>query len=149
MLKKRNKGFTLIELMVVLSIMGILMALSLVSYQGARKSARDGRRKADLEQVRSALEMRRADCGSYPVLIRVSGENITGDQLSGTCLSSTIYITIPSDPFPGRQYYYNGSADSYSLCTAVEIGGGGIPTGCAVANSCGAGILCNYKLTQP
>jgi len=65
-MKIKRRGFTLIELMVVLTVIGVLMGLALVSHQGARKSARDGKRKADLEQIRSALEMYRADKEEYP-----------------------------------------------------------------------------------
>lgn len=62
----KEKGFTLIELLVVMTIIAILAGLALVSYQGARKTARDGKRKADMETIRSALEMYRADNGEYP-----------------------------------------------------------------------------------
>ena len=49
-----ERGFTLIELLIVIVIIGILMSVLLVSYQGTRRTARDGKRKADLEQIRSA-----------------------------------------------------------------------------------------------
>ena len=66
---RKNKGFTLIELLVVISILGVLLALSVFGMQGARQSSRDGRRKADLEQIRSGLEMYRADCNAYPTTL--------------------------------------------------------------------------------
>jgi general secretion pathway protein G len=141
----RNKGFTLIELLVAMTVASVLMGLALVSYQGARKSARDGKRKADLEQIRSALEMRRADCGSYPNGNLSSGQDIRGDGSSSSCSSSTVYITIPSDPLSGRVYSYSGTANSYTLCAALEAGGGTV-TGCA---PCGSGVTCNYKVTNP
>lgn len=61
----KKKGFTLIELLVAMTIVAVLMGLALVSFQGAKKTARDGKRKTDLEQLRSALEMYRADNGHY------------------------------------------------------------------------------------
>jgi len=74
-MKKRNlslekrkflKGFTLVELLITMTVIGVLTSLALVSYQGSRKTARDAKRKADLEQIRSALEMYRTDNGAYP-----------------------------------------------------------------------------------
>ena len=111
---KKQKGFTLIELLVAITIMGVLVAIALVSFQGARRSARDGKRKADLEQVRATLEMCYADDGFDPV---VSGQSFT----CGT--PPSVYGTIPADP-SGYEYYYNRiSDDEYALCAYLEGGG--------------------------
>ncbi len=146
-MKNKNKGFTLIELMVVMTIIAVLAGFALVSFQGSRKAARDGKRKADLEQIRGALEMRRADCGSYPSGTLVSGGDVLGTDASPgcqVCCASTNYMTVPSDPISGRQYVYtSASGSTYTLCAALE----GI--GVAV-NGCGScTIACNYKTTQP
>jgi len=135
------KGFTLIEVLVAMTIVAVLMGLALVSYQGARKSARDGRRKADLEQVRSALEMCRADSGRYPPQATLS----SGDAI--TCGAIT-YMTIPSDPLADRKYSYAGGAAAYVLCAALEVGG--IPNSCGTVD-CGLGVakLCDYKTANP
>ncbi len=131
----KNKGFTLIELLVVMTIIALLLGLSLVSYQGARKVARDGQRKADLEEIRSALEMCRTDTGSYP------GSLSSGSPL--TCGGETYLDEVPSDPLSGRQYAYSGSADSYSLYAALEI-----DTGDSYSGDCGD-ATCNYQVTNP
>jgi len=129
----KRTGFTLIELLVAMTIVAILMGIALVSFQGARKSSRDGKRKADLEQVRSALEMYRADNGGYPVGSLSSGGNILP------------YMTIPDDPVPGRKYIYSSDGVTYNLCAALEIGGA------AVCGLCGddGDIACNYQRTNP
>lgn len=138
-MKKRihqNRGFTLIELLVAMTIVAILVGIALVSYQGARKTARDGRRKADLEQVRSALEMCYTDASSYPLGPLYSGNSIS-------CGGRT-YMTIPNDPLTGRRYYYNRlTTSTYELCTALEGGGA---TVCA-ASACT--VNCNFRLTNP
>ena len=77
---KNSGGFTLIELLVVISIMGILLALSVFGMQDARRASRDGKRKADIEQIRSALEMYKADCGKYPLTAGV----VPGSPLTGS-----------------------------------------------------------------
>ncbi|MGB9911058.1 MAG: prepilin-type N-terminal cleavage/methylation domain-containing protein [Microgenomates group bacterium] len=137
----KKKGFTLIELLVSLSIIAILIGLALVSYQGAQRSSRDGRRKADLEQIRSALEMCRTDTGSYPSGTLVSGNNIT--------CGSVTYLTIPSDPLSDRQYVYtNIDRTSYTLCAALENGAGTV-TGCGSCAKPNSSVVCNYKVTNP
>jgi prepilin-type N-terminal cleavage/methylation domain-containing protein len=61
------RGFTLIELMVVISIIGMLAALTLVVISNARIKSRDTKRVADIRQVISGLELYFNDCGSYPI----------------------------------------------------------------------------------
>lgn len=63
---KIKKGFTLIELMIAIAIIGVLATIGFTAFQGTRKSARDAKRKADMEAIRSALEMYKADKGCYP-----------------------------------------------------------------------------------
>lgn len=144
-----NIGFTLIELLVAMTIMAVLMAISLVSYQGSKKAARDSKRKADLEQLRSALEIYRNDCQTYPE----DSEIVVGSPLVGTksapattCLTTDTYIeVVPTDPGE-RSYYYNRvGANAYILCASLEISSETVE-GCG---SCGTGFTCNYKATNP
>lgn len=62
----KKKGFTLIEILVVATIIGLLAGAGAVSYSSLVKSSRDARRKADLEQIRAALEMYRSSNNTYP-----------------------------------------------------------------------------------
>jgi general secretion pathway protein G len=140
-MKKKNikNGFSLIELLVVISIIGILMALSMFGIKNARESSRDGKRKSDLETIRSALELYKADVGSYPASL---GSSIS--QGGQTYLDS-----VPKDPLdPARNYSYATSGTpptTYILCAALENPvAGASTTGCA---SCGEN--CNYKVKNP
>jgi prepilin-type N-terminal cleavage/methylation domain-containing protein len=62
---KKNSGFTLIELMVVIAIIGILSSVSLTSLNAARKKARDTVRRTDLEQILLAFEQYQIQYGTY------------------------------------------------------------------------------------
>ncbi len=62
----RTRGFTLIELLVVIAIIGILSSVVLASLNTARVKARDTARIAELNQVRSALELYFTTNGVYP-----------------------------------------------------------------------------------
>ncbi|QBG48165.1 prepilin-type N-terminal cleavage/methylation domain-containing protein [Verrucomicrobia bacterium S94] len=59
-------GFTLLELLVVLLIIGILISLGAGGYALARRSAKEGQAKADIELFRNALEEYRVEYGRYP-----------------------------------------------------------------------------------
>lgn len=145
MILNHKSGFTLIELLVVISIIGILTAVSLVALTGARQSGRDTKRRADLEQVRSGLELFKSDCSKYPTNIFFGGI-LRGDDSSTTCASANTYISsIPQDPQPSLyNYSYSGTAISYTLCARLETGSG-TPQGCG---SCGTGV-CNWRVTNP
>ena len=62
-----RQGFTLMELLIVIAIIGILISISVASYGSAQKKARDARRHADLKAVQNAWEQYYADNNaSYP-----------------------------------------------------------------------------------
>lgn len=61
-----KRGFTLVEMLVVITIVAIVASIVLVSVNSAREKSRDVRRKADLKQIRLALEAYRSVNGRYP-----------------------------------------------------------------------------------
>ncbi len=141
-------GFTLIELLVTISIIGILIGLSVFGLQGARQSARDAKRKADLEQIRSAIEIYKADCNKYPASITPLSP-LNGDNTSTSCPDTNTYIDlVPVDPTsPNRDYkYYSEDGTAYELCAAIEQGGD--PVSCGAISVCGT-VMCNYKVKNP
>ncbi|MCX6704343.1 MAG: type II secretion system protein [Candidatus Woesebacteria bacterium] len=145
-----KKGFTLIELLVVISIIGILLGLSVFGLQGARQSARDARRKADLESIRSGLEIYKADCNNnnYPVN---TPAGTLSSPLVGTvvaCGNTNTYIaSVPVDPIAGQGYvYYSADGTTYELCASLEQGTGTVT--CGASGACGTGT-CNYKVINP
>lgn len=153
-----RSGFTLIELIITIAVLSVIVvvSVSVINPVGQFKKARDGRRRADLEDIRSGLEMYRTDCGHYPA-DAVSGATIMGDGGAG-CPNTVEYLTIPLDPqSPDRQYVYDydfdaatSTTDEYALCAALE-GEGSLSTGakgtCTVAGACGED--CNYDIYNP
>jgi prepilin-type N-terminal cleavage/methylation domain-containing protein len=65
--KKEEEGFTLVELLVVISIISLLTSIVLSSLNDARKKARDSARISTLQQVQKALAMYYSDNGYYPI----------------------------------------------------------------------------------
>lgn len=144
---KLNSAFTLIELLVVISIIGVLAAVSIFGLSGARESARDARRKSDLELIKSGLELYRADCNSYPASLTMGG-TLIGSGTPVTCSVSNTYITLlPTDPIPStKSYRYAATASGYELCASLEQSGLSTVT-CGGSSNCGTS--CNYKITNP
>ena len=77
---KSQKGFTLIELMVVIAIIGVLAAIAVPRFSESRKSAKDAALKADLRTVDSALLMYYANnANTYPTdLADAKAKLVTG-----------------------------------------------------------------------
>jgi general secretion pathway protein G len=112
--KIKKNGFTLIELIVVVTIIAVLTVVGVISYGGTNKKARDSRRMADLEKIAMALEVYRQDVGSsYPP---------TADY--STFLVTEYIQALPKDPKTGLDYTYNRSAPyTYTIRATVEDAG--------------------------
>lgn len=65
-LNQNSSGFTLVELLVVMAIIGILAVISLANFRTSQIKARDAERKANLRQITNALEAYMSDYGVYP-----------------------------------------------------------------------------------
>jgi type II secretory pathway pseudopilin PulG len=139
--------------MIVIVLIGIIMMISMGAFMSSRKSARDGRRKADLEAVRSAVEMYRSDLNSYP-------DGLTfGGQLTDSADPSKVYMRlVPQDPFsPSQVYTYaRQTENSYLLCARLENPPPSLSVECsASAADCGncgtiaSPLTCNYITCNP
>jgi len=107
----KRRGFTLIELLVTIAIISVLSGVGLATFTGAQKKARDGRRQADLGQIRSALELYRSN-------------ETDGDGLYPSSLGSLAnYLNpLPTDPKSGDTYdMYSTSGCSGGLCTGYVL----------------------------
>ena len=66
MYKLQKKAFTLVELIVVITILAILWTIAFISYQWYSRSARDSVRISDIKNIRSALELFELNSWKYP-----------------------------------------------------------------------------------
>lgn len=119
---KRSRGFTLIEVLVAVTIIAVLIATGIISYSSVNKRARDAKRKSDIEQLRSALEMYRTDTSYYPN----AGTGGWTDAANLTVLVTTYLPAIPSDPKNTTQTYrYKAtnltSGNYYGYCLSALL----------------------------
>ena len=105
-----NEGFTLIELLVVLVIIGLLATLVAPNFIGQSEKAKPKAARAQLENLRNALDMFQLDVGRYPS----TEEGLQGlrQRPSSAARWSGPYLRdeIPVDPW-GRPYVYRSPGE--------------------------------------
>ena len=134
--KNKNKGFTVIELIVVIAIIAVLSAIVLFNVNVYIAKSRDAKRVADIASIQKALEMYYSDKGYYPssyggTLFAASTGFGNWDGLQ-TALSP--YISkLPIDPTnsPGMSLYHAGAYAYMYTAVLAETGRGVVtaPTG--------------------
>jgi len=68
MANRRHKGFTLIEMLIVIVVIAILALIVIPRLLGAGRKAKEAALRGDLHQLRNAIQQFEADCGDYPLL---------------------------------------------------------------------------------
>lgn len=169
-MKYKFKGFTLIELMVVMAILGVLVTIALVSFRSSQMRGRDAQRKANIKEISSALELFYSDYQKYPSEVGGLMQGCPFDSATGTGASctwgedeftdnKTIYFKVlPKDPSDSFNYYYrvvdppvNQKFQLFAYLENVEDPAclGGDCASSPVAYSCGSGKSCNFSMTSP
>ncbi len=109
-----SKGFTLLELLVTISIIGILMAIGSVSFSTAQKRGRDSRRQGDLAAIQKAMEQCYALDNEYQTTITWGGSLTCKD---GTTITMQL---VPQDTKDNSDYIESSlETDSYKICAVV------------------------------
>jgi prepilin-type N-terminal cleavage/methylation domain-containing protein len=129
-----NKGFTLIELIVSITIIAVMTVLAIINFVDINKKARDSKRMADLEKIRVALELSRQLGTTYPA---------TMGGLIPTYLQSNL-----SGP-KGDVYDYSQLNSGFAYTLDASLEGVGNTTGNYTTSSCGTNFVCNYRVTNP
>jgi len=133
-----NYGFTLVELLVVMAILGILTVVTLGNFRTSQIKARDAQRKSDLRQIANALEAYFNDYSGYPP------ESASGGMIKAcSCgapspldcawmdpgerefcdVNNTVYMSqIPGDPTndSNHTYCYQSNGNYYQLYAKLE-----------------------------
>jgi len=128
----KQKGFTLFELLVSISIIGILVALVSLSYSSAQRKARDSRRIEDMKSIQSAAEQ----YYSLASFVYPASTSAPADWTYGTDVILDIFPTDPKG-VGWTAYSCSGFPASYCCCAAMENSDNGNATdsSCTFAGS--------------
>lgn len=136
-LKKAQRGFTIIELLIVIAIIAILAGLVLNNFQGAQAKARDTQRVTDINNVHSKLEEFYNDTNYYPETINtaspttqfpgIDAESVKDPR--GTLLANQTAVaaaanlnsTSPGTGSSAANYHYTPYGCSAGQCTGYQL----------------------------
>lgn len=126
MMRTPYRGFSLIELLIVITIIALLATIVLATLNSARERARDTSRVNDINQVVTALELYRADNGGTYPPSPASGSDRYFLATLADDLVPTYLPKIPVDPQAGSTnngYRYcrpNGQEGAYQIVVKLE-----------------------------
>ncbi|MDD3302127.1 MAG: prepilin-type N-terminal cleavage/methylation domain-containing protein [Candidatus Gracilibacteria bacterium] len=121
----KTKAFTLVELIVTITILAILGTIAFISFQGYSKNSRDSVRISDTKNAEKGLEIFSLKSGRYPEpdtsIILVGGtEEIKQGIIGENVVRSIDLNTIPLDPKTGTNYIYSVFGDGQYYQIAYE-----------------------------
>ena len=116
----KERGFTIVELLIVIVVIGILAAITIVAYNGVQNRARTTTAQSNAQEVQSKAEVYAADegNGAYPTQAQLTGVATTSTARLSPSTSALLSITPASGTPTGL---------SYTVCPAT-----GTPTGIKV-----------------
>lgn len=164
--KQKQSGFTIVELLIVIVIIGILAAITIVAFNGSQARARDAGRIAKVKSIEKAIALYYTDNGTYPPILDGHGRETTcGSQTEswGHCdrnktLADSLakYTSIDptslSDATQGNYFYHYTSQatnnyQTYGLMVYLE-GNGGQNDGGYVPNAYEVGEKPRYCMSK-
>jgi general secretion pathway protein G len=155
-------GFTLVEILVVIVIIGILSAIGLGGFIASQQKSRDSQRKGNLKNITTALEVYYNDWGSYPLSENGRILGCGTPQNPEQCLwlepfvkNDTYYmVEVPKDPLVGYNYFYVSDGTSYQIYARLEnLKDKSVPTAAGepvgyAGTACVGSTLCNYGVAS-
>lgn len=150
LMQKRNseKGFTIVELLIVIVVIGILAALVIIQFTNIQARARDTERKSDMRSIQSKLAEYYALNGRYPTALSDSSLNLPADSCkgpggTGTCAapdySYKAFLTATAVP-----------ADTYAASNSATADGTATDSGKYIlyVNNMETGGATYYRVTS-
>lgn len=108
-----KRGFTLVELLIVIAVIAGLSTMFISSYPASQKRARDAIRRSDIKQYQTSMEVYANKNGNYAVTAKV--------DISGTYCSTTLGLSVcPDDPKSAQNYYILATASTYRIWATLE-----------------------------
>jgi general secretion pathway protein G len=114
---RNQDGFTLIEIMVVIMIIGLLALMVVPRLRGVADRAKTTKAQADIQELKQALDRYYLDNGSYPTTDQGLAALITpptSGRVPNNYEQGGYIEKLPADPW-GNQYFYQSDGNSYTL----------------------------------
>ncbi len=117
--QNKQKGFTIVELLIVIVVIGILAAISIVAYNGVTQKARDDQRLADARNIVNAAASYQAERGNWPT----KDEVVTYDtiKLTGNAADAGNLGTVPDADNKNRYGYEICTDGSPAVNSGVKV----------------------------
>ena len=120
-IKERRKGFTLVELLVVIVVLAVLAAIVLPKFMDSSARSKESSLRTDLKLIRNALSAFQADTGKYPLaLADLAGtDKATVKVADGSVVAASDWHgpyleAIPTDPIGGAAFTYDKATGKVS-----------------------------------
>ncbi len=133
-LKRRQKGFTLVELLVVVVVLAVLAAVVLPKFVNSGQRSKESALKSDLNLLRNAVQLFKTDTGAFPkTLSDLSATSAPAKGLDSGGADATItasdwhgpYIdTLPKDPVSGSDFTYTATSPGVGTVKSSATGNG-------------------------
>lgn len=117
--KQRTNGFTIVELLIVIVVIGILAAVSIVAYQGITQRTNDTVVQSDLNSVAKKLQIYQTESGSYPWGANWSDFNPRMKN-AGVTLTRSSYATVASDG--NFLYMSDNGGENFGIVAKSKLG---------------------------
>lgn len=139
----KQGGFTLLELLVVIGIIGILISMIVVAFSTAQLSSRDARRRSDMKAMQDAFEQYYSDTENGAIRFAY-GANCDAMTTSAYFPNAS----RPVDPKNTGSYVYtcNSTVSSYCVCTLLEKTGSGNASNDTCTYAAGGDYYCLSNL---
>ena len=118
-MKKHLTGFTIVELLVVIVVIGILALLVITTYSGIQQKARNSKRQTDVQSIQTQLEAFFSQNGYYPSLADVNSSTWLGNNMKSLDQNA---LVDPSNPTQSKVLIASPAAKSYAYAVTDASG---------------------------
>ncbi len=129
MVNRKHKGFTLIEMLIVIVVIAILALIVIPRLLGAGRKAKEATLRGDLHQIRNAIQQFEADCGDYPAAIVDLQTRPADGSNGGNSIQLDVngwqgpYLRTPDGNLPADPFTTSSTTWSYTA-TSGDVSSG-------------------------